>query len=68
MKGIKGVSAHLLNFKRGTSGSLWYDESFDRIIRNQKELDEKLKYIYENPLRAGIVERPEDYWGWFQQE
>jgi REP element-mobilizing transposase RayT len=68
MKGIKGVSAHSLNLKRGTSGSIWFDESFDRIIRNQKELDEKLKYMFENPLRAGMVEQPEDYFGWFFQE
>ena len=68
MKGIKGASARFINRARGTSGSLWLDESFDRILRNQRELDEKLKYMYENPLRAGMVEKPEDYPGWYLQE
>lgn len=42
MKGIKGTTARQINLKRGSSGSIWIEESFDRIIRDQKELDEKL--------------------------
>ena len=68
MKGIKGVSARLINRVRETSGSLWWDESFDRIIRNDMGFDEKLKYMYENPVRAGVVENPENYWGWYLQQ
>ncbi len=40
MKGIKGVSANLLNYTRGTKGSIWQDESFDRILRDKKEFNE----------------------------
>lgn len=29
MKGIKGLSARKINTLRGTSGSVWQDESFD---------------------------------------
>ena len=67
LKGVKGVSAKLVNEYRGQSGSLWEQESYDRIIRNQIDFDEKLNYMYENPLKAGIAERPEDYQGWFLQ-
>jgi len=68
MKGIKGVSARLINQHRNTIGSVWQQEYCDRIIRTQSDWDEKMKYIYENPLRAGIVEDPDAYPGWYLQE
>jgi REP element-mobilizing transposase RayT len=55
-KGTKGVTARLVNGHRGSSGHLWQDESWDRILRDQRELDEKLGYILDNPVRAGLVE------------
>ncbi len=68
MKGIKGVSANLLNNERGTRGSLWQDESFDRIIRDEKEFNEKLEYMFNNPIKAGITEDTWSYIGWYLNE
>lgn len=65
MKGIKGTSARELNLKRGTSGSIWQDESFDRIIRDQNELDEKLNYMMNNPAKRGLTDNPWYYHGWY---
>ena len=65
LQGIKGVSARLLNRHRGTSGSVWQDESFDRIVRDQKELEEKLLYMLKNPLKAGLTRDPWSYIGWY---
>jgi putative transposase len=42
-------------------GQVWQHESYDRILRSEKEYLEKWKYIYENPMKEKIVERPEDY-------
>jgi REP element-mobilizing transposase RayT len=61
MKGIKGVSARLINQSRGSSGAVWQDESQDRIIRDEKEGIEKARYILENPVRAGLVSKATDY-------
>ncbi len=61
MKGIKGVSARLVNAARGTRGALWQDESFDRIIRDADELTGKLEYTIGNPVKAGLVEDPSMY-------
>ena len=61
MKGIKGVSARLINGSRRTSGSIWQDESHDRIMRDEDEAIEKAQYILDNPRRAGMVEDPLDY-------
>jgi len=50
---------------------VWLDESFDRIIRDEKELLEKMNYIATNPIKTGLVEKPENYkWlivrGWIE--
>ena len=40
---------------------MWQDESYDHILRNEKDYLEKLRYLIMNPVVAGLVERPEDY-------
>jgi REP element-mobilizing transposase RayT len=60
-KGIKGVSARLLNQHWGRSGTVWQNESFDRIIRDQAEFAEKLQYMLDNPVKRGLVD---DGWNW----
>jgi len=68
MKGIKGVSARKINQNRKSHGSIWMTDYFDRIVRSQSDLEEKLNYMYENPVRAGIVEDANNYSGWYYQE
>ncbi|MEA3222567.1 MAG: type ISP restriction/modification enzyme [Thermodesulfobacteriota bacterium] len=65
MRGIKGASARQLNLKRGTSGSIWQEESFDRIIRDQNELNEKMNYMLNNPVKRALTESPWGYHGWY---
>ncbi|MCD4727329.1 MAG: transposase [Pirellulales bacterium] len=65
MKGIKGVSARRVNASRHTSGSLWQDESWDRILRGAAEFDEKLQYMIDNPVKAGLVKNGDLYDGWY---
>lgn len=65
MKGIKGISARELNKMRNRNGSIWQGESFDRILRNEKELFEKLNYMLNNPMKAGLTDDPLNYHGWF---
>jgi thiamine-phosphate pyrophosphorylase len=60
-KGTKGVSARVLNQARNVTGQVWQDESWDRIMRDQAELDEKLDYMLANPVRKGLVA---DGWAW----
>jgi len=58
---IKSFTSHEIHRLRGTSGSIWLGEYYDRIIRNEKDFFEKWTYIWENPLRAGLVTAAEDY-------
>jgi REP element-mobilizing transposase RayT len=68
MKGIKGVSARRINELKATSGSVWQDESFDRIIRDQDEFEEKLRYMFDNAVKEGLADDPWNYHGWFCAE
>jgi REP element-mobilizing transposase RayT len=66
MKGIKGTSAYNINKLLVRKGSLWQDESFDRVTRSG-EFEFKRNYILANPVDAGLCCRPEEYrWLWVQ--
>jgi REP element-mobilizing transposase RayT len=47
--------------KRNEKYQLWTHENHAEIIYSNHFMDEKINYIHENPVRAGIVEKPEDY-------
>ena len=61
MKSTKGVSARKINLSSGREGSIWHRESFDRIIRDDDEWFNKHDYISNNAVKAGLVEKPEEY-------
>jgi REP element-mobilizing transposase RayT len=67
--GIKKTTAKKINERRGTSGNLWSDRYFDRIIRSKDDLDKTLQYLQQNPVKISICENPEEFIGWkFKQE
>jgi thiamine-phosphate pyrophosphorylase len=67
-KGTKGVTANLVNKMRGRKGQLWQDETWDRIVRDQDELDEKLRYLVYNPVKAGLAADGWEYGALFINE
>jgi putative transposase len=40
---------------------LWQPRFFDRALRTVEEYHEKVEYIHLNPVRAGLVGRPQDW-------
>jgi putative transposase len=40
---------------------VWQESFYDHVIRNKKEFVERLNYIYYNPVKAELVDKPEDY-------
>ena len=50
----KRCSATKINRRRTTQGSLWQEESFDRIIRDEEHLYRAIQYIGTNPDKAGL--------------
>lgn len=45
------------------AGDMWQPGFFDHLLRNSESYSEKWNYVRENPVRAGLVERGED-WPW----
>ena len=65
MDAIKGSSAHKINKALDRKGRVWQAECFDHVLRSSESLDEKVRYILENPVRQGLVRQWEDYpWVW----
>ena len=65
MKAIKGASAHLINKRLDRHGTVWQEESFDRVLRSSEDVDAKVLYVLENPVRRGLVADWRQYrWVW----
>jgi REP element-mobilizing transposase RayT len=65
MHTIKSYSAHQINKRSARSGPVWQDESFDHVLRSSASLDAKIAYLLANPVRKGLVNKPDQYeWVW----
>ena len=60
---IKWISARSLNRARQGAGSVWQHQFWDRFVRHEKEFDARMTYMHFNPVRKGLVAKPED-WRW----
>jgi putative transposase len=69
MHAIKGASAHRINKALGRNGKVWEEESFDRALRREESIGDKVDYILGNPVGAGLVRNPLEYrWLWRETE
>ena len=61
MSSIKGYSAKQIAKVMKHIGTVWQDERYDRIVRNDDEFQAYWQYIRQNPVEAGLSSTPEDY-------
>jgi REP element-mobilizing transposase RayT len=62
LKSLKGFTAHEANRLLGRTGqAFWQRESYDHWVRDAAEWNRIAAYIEANPVRSGLVGRPEDY-------
>ena len=61
MKMWKMISTHEINLARGTTGKFWASDYFDRFMRNERDFEQTLAYIENNPVKAGLAATP-DVW------
>jgi putative transposase len=47
--------------KSGTSNQIWQRENFPEVIESEEFYHNKVDYIHQNPVKAGYVEKPEDW-------
>lgn len=63
MKSLKGYSAWEANGVIGRRGAFWQRESYDHVVRNDAEYDRIVKYVLNNPVKAGLVKKWQE-WKW----
>jgi putative transposase len=62
LKSLKGTTAREANrLLHRTGEQFWQRESYDHWVRNEAEWTKIGSYIERNPVKAGLVERVEDY-------
>ena len=62
LKSIKGSSAREANRVLGRTGEpFWQKESYDHWVRSPTEFEKIRAYVENNPVKAGLVQKPGDY-------
>ncbi|MBA3634415.1 MAG: hypothetical protein H0W58_16660 [Acidobacteria bacterium] len=69
MQSLKGYTAHEANKILNRAGQFWEVESYDHEVRNGEELDRIVKYVLNNPVKAGLVKNWRDWqWNWLAEK
>ncbi len=59
---LKGFTANQAKKAVGLrDGSFWQAESYDHLVRSEEEFRRVQRYIEWNPVKAGCVQRPEQF-------
>jgi type I restriction enzyme R subunit/putative DNA methylase len=62
LRSLKGSTARAANLLLGRTGEpFWQKESYDHWVRDHAEFLRIRGYIEANPVKAGLVSRPEDF-------
>lgn len=61
MHSLKSYTSKQANKVLNRSGSFWSIEYFDRYIRNSDHYCKTVKYIHDNPVKAGLCASAEDW-------
>jgi putative transposase len=62
---LKGRSARRINLVRGISARVWQPGFHDHALRVEEDIENVANYLLLNPVRAGLVERFEEYPYWY---
>jgi putative transposase len=66
LKGTVASAVHALKLSvtlRSMERPFWLARYYDFNVHNQEKRVEKLRYMHRNPVKRGLVEKPED-WRW----
>ncbi len=63
MMSMKRHTALEANKLLGRIGPFWQDESYDHVIRDAEDLARIIEYVLDNPVKAGLVDKRND-WEW----
>jgi REP element-mobilizing transposase RayT len=60
----KSFTSKKANQLLGLSGQFWQPEYFDRLIKSERQFEFTLRYILNNPVKAGLCKEFQE-WPWF---
>jgi REP element-mobilizing transposase RayT len=63
MRSIKNYSAKKCNEVIKRTGQFWQHESYDRLVRDRRELYYTIRYVLNNPVKAGYCNEWRE-WKW----
>jgi putative transposase len=63
MRELNGGHSRAFNARHARRGALFESRYRERLIRDDRHLLRAIRYVARNPVRAGMVSRPED-WPW----
>lgn len=61
MRSLKSYTAHQANKLLSRTGKFWFEDYFDRYIRDGKHYCAVVRYIEHNPVKAGLCYTPEEW-------
>ena len=62
LRSLKGFTGHEASGMLSLNGApFWQEESYDHLIRNDREFAGVQRYIENNPVKAGLARTPEEY-------
>jgi REP element-mobilizing transposase RayT len=57
----KSYSANAINACAATKGPVWSPDYFDRYVRDGRHCERAIRYIEDNPVKAGLVAQAADW-------
>jgi REP element-mobilizing transposase RayT len=63
MRELNGGHSRVFNARHNRRGALFESRYRERLVRDDRHLLKTIRYVAMNPVRAGMVSRPED-WPW----
>lgn len=61
-RSLKGITSKQANTMLALVGNtFWQEESYDHLVRHEREFEKIVNYIENNPVRAGLVKEASDY-------
>lgn len=61
LRNMKRHTAYKCNQILNRKGAFWQSESYDRVIRDQDELENTIRYTLNNPVKAALVKTWKDW-------
>jgi REP element-mobilizing transposase RayT len=61
MDSLKRHTSRQINLKLGKTGPFWQREYFDRVVRDRNDLQKKINYVLNNPVKIKLEKNWKDW-------